>query len=72
MEVRTQNDDVPLSTCVAEIRAINAVKPAAMTAVYIQHLLEEVLAHLPPVDMDPTEISLKLSTIFTLYCKLIF
>jgi hypothetical protein len=35
-----------------------------MTELYIQHLLEEVLAHLPPVDIDPTEIPLKLSTNF--------
>jgi hypothetical protein len=53
-------DDYPLSTCEAEIRAINAAKPAAVTAIYIQHLLEEVLAHLPPVDIDPAEIPLKL------------
>jgi len=39
-------------------------KPAAMTALYIQHLLEEVLAHLPPVDIDSTQILLKLSTNF--------
>ena len=52
------------STCKAEIRAINAAKPAAVTALHIQQLLEEVLAHLPPVDIDPTEILLKLSTNF--------
>ena len=57
-------DDYPLSTCEAEIRAINAAKPAAVTALYIQHLLEEVLAHLPPVDIDPAEITLNLSTNF--------
>jgi hypothetical protein len=53
-----------LSTCEAEIRAINAAKPAAVTVLYIQHLLEEVLAHLPPVDIDPAEITLNLSTDF--------
>jgi hypothetical protein len=58
MEVRTQDYDIPLPTCEAEIRAINAAKPAAVTALYIQHLLEEVLAHLPPVDIDPTETEL--------------
>ena len=52
------------STCKAEIRAINAAKPAAVTALHIQQLLEEVLAHLPSVDIDPTEILLKLSTNF--------
>ena len=68
MEVRTQNYDIPLSTCEAENRAINSAKPAAVTALYIQHLLEEVLVHLPPVDIDPTEILLKLSTNFDNPC----
>jgi len=35
-----------------------------MTALYIQHLLEEILSHLPPVDIDPTEIEMNLSTDF--------
>ena len=56
MGVRTQNYDIPLPTCEAEIRAINAAQPAAVTALHIQQLLEEVLAHLPPVDIDPTEL----------------
>ena len=57
-------DDYPLSTCEAEVRAVHAAKPAAMTALYIQHLLEEILSHLPPVDIDPTEIEMNMSTYF--------
>ena len=35
-----------------------------MTALYIQHLFEKILSHLPPVDIDPTEIEMNLSTDF--------
>ena len=64
MEIRANQRPFALSKCEAEIRAINAARPAAVTALYIQHLLEDILAHLPPVHIDSTFIALISNFIF--------
>jgi len=55
-------DAYALSTCEAEIRAIDAARPAVVSALFIQHLLEEILSHLPSTDIDPRDIPLRMST----------
>ena len=55
-------DAYALSTCEAEIRAIDAARPAVVSALFIQHLLEEILSHLPSADIDPRDIPLRMST----------
>ena len=54
-------DAYALSTCEAEIRTIDAARPAVVSALFIQHLLEDILSHLPSTDIDPRDIPLRMS-----------
>jgi hypothetical protein len=47
----TNSDQYALSTCESEIRSVDASQPAIETAIYVKHILEEVLEQLPEIDI---------------------
>jgi histone deacetylase 1/2 len=57
----TNSDMYALSTCESEIRAVDASQPAIETAMYVKHILEEVLDQLPQIDIQTDEIPLNFS-----------
>jgi histone deacetylase 1/2 len=57
----TNSDQYALSTCESEIRAVDASQPAIETAMYVKHILEEVLDQLPEIDIQTDEVPIYLS-----------
>ena len=55
------SEEYALSTCEAEIRAIDGAQPAVETAIYVKNILSEVLQHLPDINVQIDDIALNLS-----------